>query len=170
MNAKKREIETARAKAMMSTTLREALKRWFLDKSGNPYPDIKDFKKWIEAELDFLALMLGKDNVSGDNLFHALRVEAIGDPIAQKCSALLERNRILSDSVSYVEDGKVFSSLWIISKNVRLMRDVADKVANQFRGHGYTVDVVLDEEGKETTVQAVIGFQRYAEIMKKEGR
>ena len=171
MNARKKMIEAARGKAMKSGTLRKALQDWFW-REGRPYPEIMGFYTWLDKELGFLATMIAHaTKVTVDNLVAGLKVNAIGDPLAVKCSAALEKKNIQTDINCYVEEGKVYSSVWIKHMVLDYVNEKAEEVAGKFREKGYSVNMWVDEEdASEITVNACIDFDKYVENQKKGGR
>lgn len=172
VNTIKKMVQGARAKALKSAPLRKALMNWFKLKGNCPYPEITDFGKWVEELLYHIGDMIKEEkNVTIDNLVAGLKVNAIGDPLAVKCSAELEKKNIQTDINCYVEEGKVYSSVWIKHMVLDYVNEKAEEVAGKFREKGYSVDMWVDEEdASEITVNAWIDFDKYVENQKKGGR
>ena len=173
MNASQKTINAVKARAMMSTPLRKELKDWFAHKGTCPYPEITDFNKWVEKEIDFLALMLADDKiVNEDNLLVALWVEVVGDKNAMVFSKQADKEGWKTDICCYVEDGKVFSSICLFGKeDSKATEKKADAIAEKFRKLGYSASVWVDEEDEhDVTVNACLEFPLYVELVKKGGR
>lgn len=109
--------------------------------------------------------------LSPANLLKALEVNALGDPLALKYAAVLEKKKVQSDTNCYVEDGKVYSHVWIKHMVVSYANELAEEVAAKFRENGYSADLWHDmEDSSEVTVCASIDFDKYVELQTKGGR
>lgn len=164
MNADKKTITCAKAKVMMSASLRKACNAMFVDKRHSPYPEARNLSEWLEKELDFLALMIGDArNVTVNNLICALRVEMLGDKLSSAMAQNSRRNGWDSDSVSYVEDGKVFSKVFVSGKPAEENKNEACAVQSVFAMSGYDAHMELfDADANEYCVYASMGFAEYA--------
>lgn len=151
--------------------LKTALKAWHRsDRAkgfGNP-----NFEDWLRIRIEDMEKGIHDDNLlSPANLVKALEVNAIGDPIAVKCAANMEKKNIQSDINCYVEEGMVYSSVWIKHMVIDYVKELAEKCAAKFREKGYAVDVCVNEEdASEITVNGTIDFDKYLELQKKGGR
>lgn len=165
-------MKAAKAKVMRSRPLRESLKDWFNHKGRCPFNETPLFSDWVDKMLDMMRGEIGNDRLAtADNLAAALRVQSIGDPLALKCASQLEKKNIQTDIDCYVEEGKVFASVWIKHMVLDYVNEKAEEVAGKFREKGYSVDMWVDEEdASEITVNAVIDFDKYVGNQKKGGR
>lgn len=165
-------MKAAKAKVMRSRPLRESLKDWFNHKGRCPFNETPLFSDWVDKMLDMMRGEIGNDRLAtADNLAAALRVQSMGDPLALKCASQLEKKNIQTDIDCYVEEGKVFASVWIKHMVLDYVNEKAEEVAGKFREKGYSVDLWTDEEdASEITVNACIAFDKYVENQKKGGR
>ena len=171
MNTNMKTIKAARARAMMSAPLREALKNWFKKKGACPDPEVKDFVEWVERRLDYLAGHMGKCRITVDSLVTALKVQAIGDANALALEEKANRDGWLTDVNCYLEEGVVWASVWLSGKEPKETEKRADGIAAEFRKLGYTTDIWVDEEDEgDITVNAAIDFKLYLKNQKKGGR
>ena len=171
MNVSKQMIEVARGKALKIAPLRNALMNWFKRRGDCPFPEITDFGRWVEELLYHIGDMIKEEkDVTIDNLVEGLKVNAIGDPLAVKCSAELEKKNIQTDINCYVAEGRVYSAVWIKHMVLDYVNENAQEVAGKFRENGYSVDFWTDEEDEsDITVNARIDFDKYVENQKKGG-
>lgn len=165
-------MKAAKAKVMRSKPLRESLKDWFNHKGSCPFNDTPLFSDWVDKMLDMMRGEIGNDRLAtADNLAAALRVQSIGDPLALKCASQLEKNNVQTDTDCYVEDGKVYASVWIKNMVVDYVNELADKVRSTFRNKGYLASICIDDEDpSEVTVCAVMDVARFFDLQKKGGR
>ena len=165
-------VKAAKAKVMRIKPLRRSLKDWFDHKGRCPFPAIHDFGVWVELMLDFMGDMIHNDGLeTADNYVAALRVQSMGDPLALKCARQLEKKGVQTDIDCYVEEGMVYASVWLKHRVIDHVNKLAEEVAGKFREKGYSVDVWTDEEdSSEVTVNAVIDFDKFAELLKKGGQ
>ena len=170
MNSKM--LKAAKAKVMRSKPLRESLKDWFDHKGRCPFNEVKDFGDWLDLMLDMMRGEIGNSRLAtADNLFAALRVQSMGDPLALKCAAALDKKHIQNDIDCYVEEGKVYASVWLKHMVVDYVKELAEVVAAKFRDGGYSVDWFYnDEDSSEATVCAVKDVAKFFKAQKKGGR
>lgn len=164
MNADRKMIVCAKAKVMMSASLRKACNLMFVDKRHSPYPEARNISEWLEKEFDFLALMIGDArNVTVNNLICALRVEMLGDKFSSVLAQNARRNGWDSVSVSYVEDGKVFCDLYVSGKSAEENKKEACVIRSVLETAGYDAHMeVSDADANEYCVCASMGFAEYA--------
>lgn len=176
MNVSKQMLESAmkaaKAKVMRSKPLRESLKEWFSQKGRCPYNEVVDFGDWTELMLRKMAVEIGDTSLeTADNLFNALKVQSMGDPIALKCASQLEKKNVQTDIDCYVEEGKVYASVWIKHMVVDYVNELADEVRSTFRNKGYIASICIDDEdSSEVTVCAVKDVAKFFKAQKKGGR
>ena len=164
-------IKAARAKAMMSSPLRCRLKEWFAKKGACPDPEVKDFVEWVERRIDYLAGHMGNCRKTVDSLLTALRVQAVGDPYAVYLAECAEDSGFKTDINCYVEEGRVWSSVWLSGEDAKKTENMADNIAKSIRLLGYDADIWIDEEDEhEVTVNASIDFAAYYKLVKKGGK
>lgn len=176
MNVSKQMIQAAmkaaKAKVMRSKPLRESLNDWFNHKGSCPFNDTPLFSDWVDKMLDMMRGEIGNDRIAtADNLAAALRVQSMGDPLALKCASQLEKKNVQTDIDCYVEEGKVYASVWIKNMVVDYVNELADKVLSTFRNNGYLASICRDDEdSSEVTVCAVKDVAKFFEAQKKRGR
>ena len=165
-------MKEAKAKVMRSKPLRESLKDWFNHKGNCPFNDTPLFSTWVDKMLEMIRGEIGNDRLAtADNLAAALRVQSMGDPIALKCARQLEKKNVQTDIDCYVEEGKVYASVWIKHIVVDYVTEMADEILWKFRNAGYLASINMDEEdSSEVTVCAVIDVAKFFKMQKKGGR
>lgn len=163
--------KAAKAKVMRSKPLRESLKDWFNHKGSCPFNDTPLFSDWVDKMLEMMREEIGNIRLeTAENLFEALKVQSMGDPIALKCVRYLNKKKVQNDIDCYVEEGKVYASVWIKHKVVDYVNELADKVRGMFRNKGYLASICIDDEdSSETTVCAVIDVAKFFKMQKKGG-
>ena len=162
MNVDEQKISSAKAKAMMSTSLRKACKAWYEAKKTSPYPEAKSLGEWIEKELRFLALMTGQgEAITVDALLYALRVELLGEPLAVALAENARRNGWKTELYSYIEDGWVFSRVFVSGKSAEENKNEAYAIQSTFSIAGQDAKVELaDSDIGEYCVCASIEFAK----------
>ena len=165
-------MKAAKAKVMRSRPLRGSLKDWFNHKGKCPFNDTPLFSRWGDKMLEMMRGEIGNDRlVTADNLAAALRVQSMGDPIALKCARQLEKKNVQTDINCYVEEGKVYASVWIKHMVVDYVNELADKVRSTFRNKGYLASICVDDEdSSEVTVCAVMDVEKFFKSQTKGGR
>ena len=165
-------MKAAKAKVMKSKPHRESLKDWFNHKGKCPFNDTPLFSKWVDKMLEMMRGEIGNDSlVTADNLAAALRVQAMGDPIALECARDLDKKKVQNDIDCYVEEGMVYASVWIKHMVVDYVNELADKVRSRFRNKGYLASFYIDnEDSSEVTVCAVMDVAKFFKSQKKGGR
>ena len=172
VNTSKKIVSDAKAKVMRSKTLRESLKDWFNHKGKCPFNEVERFGDWVDLMLDMMRVEIGNSRLeTAENLFEALKVQSMGDPIALKCVRYLNKKKVQNDIDCYVEEGKVYASVWIKHKVVDYVNELADKVHGMFRDKGYLTSIWIDDEdSSEATVCAVMDVAKFFKMQKKGGR
>ena len=165
-------MKEAKAKVMHSKPLRESLKDWFNHKGCCPFNEVEQFGDWVDLMLDMMRVEIDNSRLeTAENLFKALKVQSMGDPIALKCARELDKKKVQNDIDCYVEEGKVYASVWIKHMVVSYANELAEEVAAKFRENGYSADLWHDmEDSSEVTVCASIDFDKYVELQTKGGR
>lgn len=172
VNTIKKMVSDAKAKVMRSKPLRESLKDWFNHKGSCPFNDTPLFSDWVDKMLEMMREEIGNSRLeTAENLFEALKVQSMGDPLALKCARQLEKKKVQTDTDCYVEEGKVYASVWIKHMVVDYVNELADKVRSKFRDKGYLASICIeDEDSSEATVCAVIDVAKFFKLQKKGGR
>ena len=156
----------AKRLAMSDPKLLDALKEWHSNK-GRVVLQAQDydFGDWLEWMLGDMSDNVGIDYPAFPTprqMVEALRVNAVGDPLALACEDGARWAGLESDADCYAEEGVVYSSVWIAGKAAEDVNEHAERIAALFRESGYAADVSVDEEdGKEVTVNASIDFSLY---------
>ena len=165
-------MKAAKVKVMRSKPLRESLKDWFNHKGNCPFNDTPLFSDWVDKMLDMMRGEIGHNRLAtADNLFAALKVQSMGDPLALKCAGMLEKKKVQNDIDCYVEEGKVYAFVWIKHMVVDYVNELADKVRSKFRDNGYLAYIYIDDEdSSEATVCAEIDVAKFFKMQKKGGR
>lgn len=165
-------MKEAKAKVMRSKPLRESLKDWFNHKGRCPFNEVKQFGDWVDLMLDMMRVEIDDSRLeTAENLFKALKVQSMGDPIALKCARELDKKKVQNDLDCYVEGGKVYASVWIKHMVVDYANELAEEVAAKFRENGYSADLWHDmEDSSEVTVCAVMDVEKFFNAQKKGGR
>ena len=165
-------IKAARAKAMQCSGLLRKLKEWFAKKGSCPDPEVKDLPEWVERRIDYLSGHMGKCRKTVDSLLVALKVQAGGDFYANLFSVYAELAGWTTDINCYVEEGRVYASVWLSGKDdAKKTENLADAMAMEFRKLGYDAEIWIDEEDEhDVTVHASIDFPAYYKLVKKGGR
>jgi len=162
MNAPQIEIEHAlwlvTCDAAFMTTLHEC----YLRDRGIVGSARLPFDGWIRERLDCMAGKLGSLKVSAEDMSAALRINATGDVLAV-AEEIDARDHGFNSGVScYVEEGVVFSSLWLRGFDVKATMDRAKDAEKRFRSVGYSAEVYVDEnDPHEVTVNAQIDLDLY---------
>lgn len=150
--------------------LKEALKAWHREDRAKGFGN-SNFEDWLRIRIADMENCMPDTMLSPANLLKALEVNALGDPLALKCAAVLEKKKVQSDTNCYVEEGKVYSHVWIKHMVVSYANELAEEVAAKFRENGYSAEVWHDMvDSSEVTVCASIGFDKYVELQTKGGR
>lgn len=126
--------------------------------------DALSFDRWIRERLDDMARNLNYPYVSAEDMSEALRINSAGDAIAVTESISAREDGFKSDVNCYVEEGVVFSGVWLRGVHIMDTMDRAEDIASRFRLVGYSAELYVDErDAHEVTVNAQIDFDRYKE-------
>jgi len=162
MNAPQNVIEHALWLVACDAALMTMLHEWYVRDLGIPGTGRLPFNGWIRERLDYMAGNLGSLNVSAEDMSDALRINATGDVVAVAESIDAKEHGFKSDVNCYVEEGVVFSSLWLKGFDVKATVDRAEDAEKRFRSVGYSAEVYVDEnDSHEVTVNAQIDFGLY---------
>ena len=155
-----------------SKLLTNSLADWWRHKGKLPSEEAGlGFIDWICKKIDdaddCLSAHVGE--APPGELVEVLRVNAVGDPIALETIDDSKEEGFKSDVDCYVEDGVVYSSVWLAGLSADEAYDRAKTIAKTFRSHGYATDIYVDEEDDtEVTVNASVDFDFfYKEILPK---
>lgn len=161
-------IMKAREIARADEKLAKALKQWFHHKGQlSPNERYLSFSEWVYGMCEYMAGCIGEDETV-EHLVEALRVNAIGVPLAGNLSLVANVDGFVTDTNCYVEDNIVYAGVWISNKTAEENKKRADEMAEVFRKNGYAVDVWVDEvDDTEVTVNAQIDFPVYLKNLGK---
>lgn len=172
----KETVEYARKLALCDEVLNREIRWWHRRQGCLPLGDRgKTFIKWLDWTIEYLSYQIDrwydvpKELPPAEDIVCALRVNAEGDFLAlyQEKKA---NSCCMTDVNCYVEEGVVYSNLWLRSDYADLTYDKAREIAEQFRKVGYSAEVIVEEEdNREATVCAQIDFPLYRD-MAKSGR
>ena len=162
MNAHQNVIEHALLLVACDAALMTMLHEWYVRDIGIQGNGILPFNGWIRDKLDYIARNLHTLNAGAEDISAALRINATGDVLAVIESIDAKENGFKSDVNCYVEEGVVFSSLWLKGLDVKATIDRAEDAEKHFRNVGYSSEVYVDEnDPHEVTVNAQIDFGLY---------
>ena len=139
---------------------------WYVRDFGIPGSRRLPFDGWIREKLDAMAGCLHSQDVKAEDMASALRINATGDVIAVVESIDAKAHGFNSDVNCYVEEGVVFSSVWLRGFDAKSTIDRAEEVEKRFKNAGYATDIYVDENDKTSrsvTVNAQIDFKLYKE-------
>lgn len=172
----KETVEYARKLALCDEVLNRNIRWWHRRQGSMPLGDRgKPFIEWLDWTIEYLSDQIDrwydvpKELPPAEDLVCALRVNAEGDFLAlyQEKKA---KSCCMTDVNCYVEEGVVYSNIWLRSDYADLTYDKAREIAEQFRKVGYSAEVVVeDEDNREATVCAQIDFPLYRD-MARSGR
>lgn len=167
----KETVEYARKLALCDEVLNRNIRWWHRRQGGMPLAGRgKPFIEWLDWTLEYLSYQIDmwynvpKEIPPAEDIVCALRVNAEGDFLAlyQEKKA---KNCCLTDVNCYVEEGVVYSNIWLRSDYADLTYDKAREIAEQFRNVGYSAEVLVeDEDNREATVCAQIDFPLYRDM------
>lgn len=130
----------------------------------------KEFDEWLDMQLRYSSTVI--DGLFGGeqkpkDIVDVLRVDTLGDPLARRISNEL-KGHYGTSSNGYVEDGRVFASVWISGGNADEVRAEADKVEKAFKDSGYSTERFLDPEfDADVTIYGNIPFREYQKQRKE---
>lgn len=172
----KETVEYARKLALCDEVLNRNIRWWHRRQGSMPLADRgKPFIEWLDWMIEHLSYQIDrwydipKELPPAEDLVCALRVNAEGDFLAlyQEKKA---KSCCMTDVNCYVEEGVVYSNIWLRSDYADLTYDKAREIAEQFRNVGYSAEVIVeDEDNREATVCAQIDFPLYRD-MARSGR
>ncbi len=164
---------------VMRSTLKEALKLVKAElellqglKEWHAYdmtlPSAKDnqqeFDDWLDMQLNYSSTVIDglfEGRQKPKDIVDVLRVDTLGDPLARRLSIEL-KGHYGTSSNAYVEDGRVFASVWISGNDAKETRAEADKVEKVFKDAGYSTERWLDDEFEaDVTIYGNIPFKEY---------
>lgn len=172
----KETVEYARKIALCDEVLNRNIRWWHRRQGSMPLADRgKPFIEWLDWTIEHLSYQIDrwydipKELPPAEDLVCALRVNAEGDFLAlyQEKKA---KSCCMTDVNCYVEEGVVYSNIWLRSDYADLTYDKAREIAEQFRKVGYSAEVIVeDDDNREATVCAQIDFPLYRD-MARSGR
>lgn len=166
MDAKIEMVQGAEKLAMADKELVKALKKWHKhDSKLSAAAEGQKFEDWLKGMLVFMAGNVG-DKATPVKVVEALRVNAMGDPLARFVSRNAIHDGFKSDINCYVEEGMVYSNVWLKGKTAAEAKERADRLAKVLPKAGYSVEVWIDpEDDAEVTVSASLGFSEYFKML-----
>lgn len=167
MNATIDDIKRVGEIALADKTLAKSLKEWFDRKVNLPTSERElKFDEWVDKQLEYIAGCIG-ENETVEHLVEALRVNAIGDPIAVTTEKNAEASGFVTATNCYVEDNIVYAGVWVTGKKAEENKKEAEAIAAVFRKAGYSAEVWVDEvDDTEVTVDAHIDFPIFLKMQK----
>ena len=172
----KETVEYVRKLALCDEVLNRNIRWWHRRQGSMPLADRgKPFIEWLDWTIEYLSDQIDrwydvpKELPPAEDIVCALRVNAEGDFLAlyQEKKA---KSCCMTDVNCYVEEGVVYSNIWLRSDYSDLTYDKAREIAEQFRKVGYSAEVIVEEEdNREATVCAQIDFPLYRD-MARSGR
>ena len=167
----KETVEYARKLALCDEVLNRNIRWWYRRQGSMPLADRgKTFIEWLDWTIEHLSDQIDmwydvpKEIPPAEDIVCALRVNADGDFLAlyQEKKA---KSCCMTDVNCYVEEGIVYSNIWLRSDYADLTYDKAREIAEQFRKVGYSAEVIVEEEdNREATVCAQIDFPIYRDM------
>lgn len=164
-------IEHVRKLALIDEVLNRTLREWHrkqgtlpLDRQGKP------FIEWVDCLICHCAKQIAtwcdatRPLPDDNDILCALKVNAIGDVFALN-EEKTARKSFQTDINCYVEEGVVYSSIWLKGADSNAVSDEADRIADRLKFAGYAAETWIDEEDDhEVTVNAQIDFPLYREM------
>jgi hypothetical protein len=154
----------AKVMALRDASLKGALRDWHASKGCLPDGDRhKKFDEWLRDLIRYIADQFKEVDPEPVRIVKALEVNAIGDKMALYLASHMARERgMATDTNCYMEEGVVFSNVWLKGDNPGMVKTYAVDVANRFRSAGYSAEIWVDEEDDhEVTINAQIDFDLY---------
>lgn len=164
MMASKSTIRLATKLALSDVALSGALHDWHAHKGRLAAADQrKSFEQWLLEQIQYTDLGVQDIDPCPEVLVKALEICAIGDKLALYLAADAQREHgVDTDTNCYVEEGVVFSNVWLRADNAAWAKIYAEEIADKFNKAGYSAEVWVDEEDdRECTVNAQIDFALY---------
>lgn len=167
-------IDGVSGMALSDRDLESALRRWHqwpdslpTDWQGEPFHD------WLDSLICHVATQIWATCDSArpipdeKDVLDALRLQAIGDPFALD-EAKTARKSFETDVNCYVEEGVVFSNIWLKGTDEKAVEAEADRIAQKMNAAGYSAEVWVDEEdAREATVNAQMDFPLYLGLVRR---
>lgn len=139
------QIIGARDAALANKALAKELRRMHRRKNGMCAEErILSLRAWVYHIAEGLSRELGEVNETTERLVEAMRLGAVGDPLAERESAKARAEGFESDACGYVEDGFVYLNVWMGGNNPKRECSLAKKTAEEFRKAGYSTEVWAD--------------------------
>lgn len=138
-----------------------SLRKWHCGKLNIPKAKENGFDEWLGGLIGDLSCKVGR-NKAPAQVAMAVKVNACGTVTARIASMDLERHGYETDINCYVEDGKVYESVWVKGENEEDAKTAAANAARMFLESGRKVELLADEDGgPECTVCCEMPFARY---------
>lgn len=160
--------------ALSDRGLRSALRQWH-ERQGSLPTDWqgKSFHDWLDSLICHVATQIwttcdATHTFPNENeVLCALRIQAIGDQFAlDEAKAAIKSFE--TDVNCYVEEGVVFSSIWLKGADEKEVEAEAERIAHKMNAAGYSAEVWVDEEdAREATVNAQMDFPLYLELVRR---
>lgn len=162
----------AKRLAMADTALQGSLREWHMHKGAfSSVASDYCFDDWIYWMLGEMSDGVGVDYPefpTPDALAAALRIQAMGDVVSVKAADIAEQAGFVTDVNCHVEDGIVYSSIWLKGKDAEGVKKYADDLSDKFKRLGYSAEVSVDEEDDhEVFVNAQLDFRLYKTMVER---
>lgn len=164
-------IEHVRKLALIDEVLNRTLREWHRKQGTLPLDwQGKPFIEWVDCLICHCAKQIAtwcdatRPLPDDNDILCALKVNAIGDVFALS-EEKTARKSFQTDINCYVEEGVVYSSIWLKGVESKAVSDEADRIADRLKFAGYSAETWIDEEDDhEVTVNANIDFPLYRDM------
>ena len=165
-------IDHVRKLALTGEVLNRAIREWHSKQGSLPYDgQCKPFIEWVDCLIGHAARQIAtwcdatRPLPDYNDILCALRVNAIGDVFALY-EEKTARKSFQTDVNCYVEEGVVYSNIWLKGVDREAVSDEADRIADRMNSAGYSAETWIDEEDEhEVTVNAQIDFPLYRDMV-----
>lgn len=165
-------IDHVRKLALIDEVLNRALREWHSKQGSLPLDwQGKPFIEWVDCLIGHVAKQIAtwcdatRPLPDDNDILCALRVNAIGDVFALY-EEKTARKSFQTDINCYVEEGIVYSSIWLKGVDSNAVSEEADRIAGRMNSAGYSAETWIDEEDEhEVTVNAQIDFPLYRDMV-----
>ena len=165
-------LEHVRKLALIDEVLNRTLREWHRKQGTLPLDwQGKPFVEWVDCLIGHVAKQIAtwcdatRPIPDDKDVLCALKVNAIGDELALS-EEKTARKSFQTDINCYVEEGVVYSSIWMKGVDPKAVSEEADRIAERMRLAGYSAETWIDEEDEhEVTVNAQIDFPLYRDMV-----
>ena len=156
----------AKRLVMADSALQSSLREWHMHKGtfssvASDYC-FDDWVYWMLGEMSDRVGVNYPEFPTPDALAAALRIHAAGDFVVVKAAEIAEQAGFMIDVDCHVNDGIVFSSIWMKGRDAESTKKHADDLADKLERLGYSAEVLVDDEDDhEVFVNAQLDFRLY---------